>query len=134
MRKWRDKQRNGSVTLRNTGDGVGVGDGVGIPEGGCKGGTDPALRFTLADCQQAAEGVGMTGKQIEAFFTHYAGVNFVDGAGRKIVSLKHALAKWKTQDGQRTAPGQPKHDPYAACLNLKVPEPQPGMEGWSEPR
>lgn len=54
-----------------------------------------AWGYTLEDCQNAAEGVGLLPDQISDFFTHYAAVDFVDGAGRKITSLKHALAKWK---------------------------------------
>jgi len=77
------------VTLcHNPPVGVGVG-GVVSSEGGCKGG------YTLEDCQTAAEGIGLAPQDVEDFLIHYAAVDFVDGAGRKITSLKHALAKWK---------------------------------------
>jgi hypothetical protein len=56
------------------------------------------LRYTLEACQKAATAIGMTPKQVQGFFDHYAGVNFVDGAGRQIVSLRHALAKWKANE------------------------------------
>ena len=64
-------------------------------------GNEPVLRFTLADCKNAAEGLAMPPKQVEDFFTHYAAVNFEDGCGRTIVSLKHSLAKWKANQGKR---------------------------------
>ena len=61
-------------------------------------GQEPPLRFSLEDCRKAAQGVGVPESQVVAFFSHYAPVNFVDGAGRQIISLRHALAKWKARE------------------------------------
>jgi hypothetical protein len=81
-------------------------------EGGCKGGVSDdvpdspgqsrtdgppgeELRWTLEDCVRAAAPINMPHRMIEDFYQHYAAVNFIDGAGRRICSLPHALAKWK---------------------------------------
>jgi hypothetical protein len=69
----------------------GEGDMVGERENSGDGG------YTLEDCQTASEGIGLAPQDIESFFTHYAAVDFIDGAGRRITSLKHALAKWKAK-------------------------------------
>jgi len=82
------------------GEGEGEGKGDGKKEGGV-GGTSPVLRYTLSDCQTAAQGIGVAPAMVEEFFTHYAAVNFVDGAGREITSLPHALAKWKSNQASR---------------------------------
>jgi hypothetical protein len=37
----------------------------------------------------------MKREDAESFYAHYAAVDFIDGAGRKITSLPHALDKWK---------------------------------------
>jgi hypothetical protein len=70
----------------------------------------PTLRYSLEDCHKAAEGIGVAPDMIEAFFVHYAAVDFVDGAGRPIKSLHHALQKWKiTQPSHGKSQGR--HDP-----------------------
>jgi hypothetical protein len=51
--------------------------------------------WTLADCQGAAQGVGMTPDMVQDFFCHYASVDWIDGAGRLITNLPAALGKWK---------------------------------------
>jgi hypothetical protein len=55
----------------------------------------PVLRYTYQQVMQAADAVVMKQEDAESFYAHYAAVDFIDGAGRKITSLPHALAKWK---------------------------------------
>ena len=73
-------------------------------------GIDPPLRFSLSDCRKAAAGVGVPDSQVVAFFSHYAPVNFVDAAGRDIVSLKHAIAKWKAREHEHQQAEQAETD------------------------
>jgi hypothetical protein len=68
------------------------------------------LKWTLADCQAAAQGIGMSEAQVLGFWAHYAPVNFVDGAGRQIVSLQHALAKWKAREHEHKPVAQVETD------------------------
>jgi len=81
-------------------------------EGECKGngegkgfGAEP--KWSLKQCEAAAEGIALAPDSIRAFHDHYAAVGFIDGAGREIVSLPHALAKWKSREHQY-AQEQPK--------------------------
>lgn len=59
--------------------------------------------WTLADCVRAAEGIAMPLAMVEAFYNHYAAVDWIDAAGRKITQLKPALAKWKASQQHRDA-------------------------------
>ena len=52
--------------------------------------------WTLDDCVKAAGIIGMKREDVESFFNHYAAVGWIDAAGRKIVKLSAALAKWKS--------------------------------------
>lgn len=82
----------------------------GIPEG-VQGEREPKLKFTIEDCLKASDGIGMTKEQVEVFFRHFAAVDFIDANGRKIVSLKHALAKWKARDEEIQEEKKEKYDP-----------------------
>jgi hypothetical protein len=96
------------------------------PEGdarGVKSGSESSLRYTLEDCRTAAMGVGMPDAMIEAFFTHYAAVGFVDGAGRDITSLPHALAKWKANQPSHLLK-QGKEPDYKAKIRSKTMTPE----------
>ena len=106
--------------------------GISSREGGV-GETEP--RYSLEQCIRAGATVGVTEEMATAFFTHYAGVNFVDGAGRAIARLPYALAKWKQQQQQRDADYDAKN-PYAKFAGTecgrdvsKEPETQEGDEG-----
>jgi len=106
--------------------------GISSREGGV-GETEP--RYSLEQCIRAGATVGVTEEMATAFFTHYAGVNFVDGAGRAIARLPYALAKWKQQQQQRDADYDAKN-PYAKFAGTecgrdvsKEPEEQEGDEG-----
>ena len=84
-----------------------------------------ALRYSLEDCQKAAEGIGVAPDMIEAFFVHYAAVDFVDGAGRPIASLKHALQKWKAgqpSHGKTTGPAARPENPLAIKARIEAAE------------
>ena len=94
VRKYRDKPEcNAPVTQGNDSPSPSPCPSSCIPEGGYKGETTD--KWTLADCQSAASTLCMLPKQVEDFWAHYASVDFVDGAGRRITNLKAALQKWK---------------------------------------
>jgi len=69
-------------------------------QGECKGG------WTLEQCLAAAAPIGMKREMVEGFWNHYAAVDFVDAAGRKITHLAAALGKWKAK--QSSIPQAPK--------------------------
>jgi len=77
------------------GEGKGKGKGKGEGEGDGEEPRPPVLRYTYQQVMQAADTVVMKQEDAERFYAHYAAVDFIDGAGRKITSLPHALAKWK---------------------------------------
>ncbi len=60
-----------------------------------------AGEWTLEDCRRAAEGKGIPEAMLSDFWAHYAAVNWIDAAGRKITNLKAALAKWKANQSSR---------------------------------
>jgi hypothetical protein len=55
--------------------------------------------YTLQQCTDAAQSVGMTSKQIKEFFDHWNAIGWVDPHNRPIVCLSSALSRWKTQEG-----------------------------------
>jgi hypothetical protein len=88
-----------------TGVGIGKGKGKGKDSQGESEGW-----WTLEDCKRAAEGIGMLPADIEAFWSNYASVGWIDAAGRQIVNLKAALAKWKANQpshGKVSPTGKP---------------------------
>lgn len=70
-----------------------------------------ALRFTEDQCVQAAGNLAIRPETARAFFRHYAPIDFIDGAGRPIKSLPHALQKWATQSDERKATGKSTGEP-----------------------
>ena len=67
----------------------------------------PAGAWSLDDFRKAAEGIAMKAQEIEDCYHHYAAVDFVDAAGRKITNVKSLLAKWKkNQPSHGTATGR----------------------------
>jgi len=75
------------------------------------------LRFTLEDCQRAAEGAGILPATVQAFFDHYAPVDFLDGAGRAIVNLKYALKKWQANEATHRKEAGPEQETDAGVLD-----------------
>jgi hypothetical protein len=73
--------------------------------------------WTLEDCIAASEGIAMRREDVESFWNHYAAVDFVDAAGRKITNLKAALGKWKTNQAERKA-----HTPAASTPARRKPD------------
>ena len=62
-------------------------------------------QWTLEDCEAAAAGIGMTKAMVQEFWQHYAAVDFIDAAGRRITNLKAALGKWNTKQQSGQIPG-----------------------------
>lgn len=56
--------------------------------------------WTMEYCVKIAADLNIPKKEAEAFFAHYAPVDFVDGAGRQIVNLEFALQKWHNRQVQ----------------------------------
>ena len=68
--------------------------------------------YTLADCQKAAEGIGMPADMILAFFEHYDSQGWLKGNGQRITSLPSAMARWKSEQANRkgeTSHGSARH-------------------------
>ena len=80
-----------------------------------QGGKPYANEITRDMCRAAAECLGIPDSEIEAFYLHYAPVDFIDGAGRTInpKKLKHALQKWHANQASH---GKGYHEPAPAPL------------------
>lgn len=61
--------------------------------------------WTLDDCITAADRIGMPFDMVESFYNHFAGVGWVDGAGRRITNLSARMAKWKADQPSREKKG-----------------------------
>jgi hypothetical protein len=78
--------------------------------------------WPLEECVAMATSptVGMRRADAEAFWAHYAAVDFVDAAGRKITNLRAALLKWKTNQPSHGKKYRDSNPEVAATEKLKL--------------
>jgi len=109
MRRLRDRRRNSGVTLRNTGDGDGVGAASDSGEGvqGEVPADMPEDGWDLETIVEQASHptVAMPRSQAEAYFYARSARNWTDGTGQPVAltrkALKGDLMTWKRRDLQR---------------------------------
>jgi hypothetical protein len=106
---------------------------------GIKGDINPPIKGRPPTLEEVKAYVAEKGYHFdpETFHAHYEANGWVQGNARKpIKNWKACCVTFEANvDKFKSNPGpSPRHDPYAAILKIKLPEPQPGMEGWSEPR
>lgn len=77
--------------------------------------SETEAKYTLSQCLSTANTIGVLPAVAESFFNHYAAVDFVDGAGRPITSLPHALKKWAANQESR-GKTEPKKSRLATSL------------------